>query len=138
MDGDHDQAAVRQRTADASVIERIVRQVGVTSSAGAVFGQPVEAHGYTVVPVARVYFAYGGGSGPELAGRVVERPPEGRVAPALTSGGGGGGVGIARPAGYIEISAAGTRFVPTTRDWRGTFAAAGALVLALMWRWRRR
>ena len=114
------------------MIERIVRQVGVTSSAETVFGRPVEAHGHTVVPVARVYFAYGGGSGPELAGRVVERQPDGRVAPALSSGGGGGGLGIARPAGYIEIGPGGTRFVPVTQDWRGSLALVAGIALTLV------
>lgn len=114
-----------------AMIERIVHQVGVSSSAETVFGRPVEAHGYTVIPVARVYFAYGGGSGPELAARSVERQPDGRVAPALTSGGGGGGLGIARPAGYIEVSGAGTRFVPAVRDWRGRLALAVVVGVAL-------
>ena len=113
-----------------SLAERIVRQVGISSSAETVFGQSVEAHGYTVIPVARVYFAYGGGSGPELAARVVERPPEGRVAPALSSGGGGGGIGFARPAGYIEIGPGGTRFVPVTRDWLRPVALIAAAVIA--------
>ena len=130
------------RPEPAGMIERIVRQVGVTTSAETVFGRPVEAHGHTVVPVARVYFAYGGGSGPELAGRVVERPPDGRVAPALSSGGGGGGLGVARPAGYIEIGPGGTRFVPATRDWRGTLAVVAGIVLTLVLlrppRWRRK
>ncbi len=121
-----------------SLIERIVRQVGLTSSAETVFGRPVEAHGYTVIPVARVYFAYGGGSGPEIAGRVVERQPEGRVAPSLSSGGGGGGMGLARASGYIEISPAGTRFVPVTADWRRPLAVAGAIAAALLLRRRGR
>lgn len=124
-----------------SLIERIVRQVGITSSAETVFGRPVEAQGHTVIPVARVAFAYGGGTGPEIAGRMVERQPDGRVAPTLSSGGGGGGIGIARPVGYIELSPTGTRFVPVTRGWRGPLAAAVAVALtvaALRAPWRRR
>jgi uncharacterized spore protein YtfJ len=117
-----------------TLAERVVRQMGLSASAQAVFGSPVTAHGRTVIPVARVYFMYGAGMGPELAGRSVERPPEGRLAPALSSGGGGGGMGIARPAGYIEMGPEGTRFVPATRDWRGTLALAAfvAAVLALL------
>lgn len=131
-------AARSDAPASISLIERIVRQVGLTSSAETVFGRPVEAHGYTVIPVARVYFAYGGGSGPEIAARVVERQPEGRVAPSLSSGGGGGGVGLARAAGYIEISPAGTRFVPVTADWRRPLAVAGAIAAVFALRGRRR
>jgi uncharacterized spore protein YtfJ len=120
-----------------SLVERVVRQMGLSASVQAVFGPPVEAHGRTVIPVARVYFLYGAGLGPELAGRTVERPPDGRLAPALSSGGGGGGMGIARPAGYIEMGPEGTRFVPATRDWKGMLAlvALAGLGLALL-RWR--
>ncbi len=91
------------------------------------FGEPVGNATYTVVPVARVYFMYGAGTGPELAGRMVERPSEGRITPALTSGGGAGGLGIARPAGHIEIGPSGTRFVPAGRDWRRLLTIAGAV-----------
>jgi uncharacterized spore protein YtfJ len=120
-----------------SLVERVVRQLGFSTSVAAVFGQPVEAHGRTVIPVARVYFLYGAGAGPELAGRPVERPPDGRLTPALSSGGGGGGVGVARPAGYIEIGPEGTRFVPVTRDWKGVLALAAlaGLGLALLRGW---
>jgi uncharacterized spore protein YtfJ len=133
MNGNGERAAVDRATAGATaLIERVVRQVALTASAEAVFGRPVEAHGRTVIPVAKVYFAYGGGAGPELAGRTVERQPDGRVVPALSSGGGGGGVGVARPAGYIELSAAGTRFVPVLHDWRRTLALAGAVAVAVL------
>lgn len=139
MNAESNHLALEQPPAEhASLIERIVRQVGITSSTETVFGRPVEAHGHTIIPVARVYFAYGGGSGPELAGRMVERRPDGRVAPALSSGGGGGGLGVARPAGYIEISPAGSRFVPVTTDWWRTVAIAGAIGLGLLLRRGRR
>jgi uncharacterized spore protein YtfJ len=133
MNTEPNRLPVEHRPAETtSLIERIVRQVGLSSSAETVYGSPVEAHGYTVVPVARVYFMYGGGSGPELAGRLVDRLPEGRVAPALSSGGGGGGFGVARPAGHIEISPSGTRFVPATRDWRRPLAIGAAVALGLL------
>ena len=132
MDGERAPFSVDERRPDArSLVERIVRFVAATSSVESVFGQPVEAHGRTVIPVARVYFTYGAGTGPELGGRSVERLPEGQVAPALTSGGGGGGLGIARPAGFIEIAPEGSRFVPATRDWRGTLAVAVTIAATL-------
>lgn len=127
-------------SATGSLVERIVRQIAATASAHSVFGEPVEGHGRTVIPVARLYFTYGAGTGPEIAGRMVERPPDGQVAPALTSGGGGGGIGIARPAGFIEIAPDGARFVPARRDWRGTLAmgtAVGLVLFGLRAPWRR-
>jgi uncharacterized spore protein YtfJ len=58
------------------------------ASVSAVFGDPVEAAGATIIPVARVRFALGGGLG---------RGDD------LGEGGGGGGGAIAEPMGYIEI-----------------------------------
>lgn len=115
-----------------SVIERIIRFVGQSASVHTVYGQPVEGGGYTVIPAARVYFIYGGGSGPELGGKVIERTTGSRVAPSLSSGGGAGGFGIARPAGHIEIGPSGTRFVAATRDWRRPLAIGGAVALTLL------
>lgn len=119
-------------SATGSLVERIVRHIASTASAHSVFGAPIERHGRTVIPVARLYYTYGAGTGPEIAGRTVERQPDGQVAPALTSGGGGGGIGFARPAGFIEVSEDGSRFVPARRDWRGTLALGGAVALALL------
>ncbi len=116
----------------APFMDRVVRQLGLSSSAAAVYGAPVEHGPYTVVPVARVMYVYGAAMGPELAGRKIEQPAEGRMIPSLTTGGGAGGAGISRPAGHIEIGPAGTRFVPVRRDWRGPVMAAGVVGTALM------
>jgi uncharacterized spore protein YtfJ len=64
-----------------------------------VYGDPVEADGRTVLPVARVAYGVGGGHG---AGSDGEETGEGW---------GGGGGAAARPVGALEISDAGTRFV---------------------------
>jgi uncharacterized spore protein YtfJ len=83
-----------------ALIERIAERVGGAASAAAVFGTPVEREGVTVIPVARVRWGFGGGSG-------TGEGAEGR------GGGEGGGGGVsARPAGYIEITAAGATFKP--------------------------
>ena len=65
-----------------------------------------------MIPVARIAYAFGGGGGSkgEQAG------PEG--------GGGGGGRMSAVPAGAIEITSEGTRFVPFL-DWRKLTAVVG-------------
>ena len=120
-------------------MERLLRQAGLASSSHeTVYAPAIEAHDHTVIPTARVWYAFGAGSGPELAGRIVERRPDGRVAPSLSSGGGGGGLAFARPAGYIEISSAGTRFVPVRRDWRGMATVVAVVVAAVALRSRRR
>jgi hypothetical protein len=61
------------------------------------FGRPVSANGRTVIPVAGVRTVGGGGFG-------------NGGARANDSGGGGGGLLEARPIGFVEISAEGTRF----------------------------
>jgi uncharacterized spore protein YtfJ len=77
--------------------------------ADAVFGTPRPHGERLIIPVASLVFAHGAGSG-----RGTAPSAEGRVEPGTTGSGGGGGVlGRARPIGVIEVSAAGTRFVPT-------------------------
>ncbi len=65
--------------------------------AKSVYGEPVVCGDKTVVPVASVAFGFGTGFGKKGSEEGV---------------GGGGGVGFRGvPAGYIEITPAGTRFV---------------------------
>ena len=65
--------------------------LGGKASVSAVYGDPIEADGVTIVPVARVSFGFGVGAG---RGRHDSRTDE---------GGGGGGGAAAVPIGYIEI-----------------------------------
>ena len=63
-------------------------------TASAVFGQPVERSGITVIPVAKATWGFGGGSGGE----------DGK------EGTGGGGGGFVAPLGYIEVRESGATF----------------------------
>jgi uncharacterized spore protein YtfJ len=74
----------------------------VGASVRNVYGEPVVAGGRTVIPIARVGygFAAGGGEG---------RSPE---ATADRPGSAGGAGMSARPVGALEITEAGTRFIP--------------------------
>ena len=82
------------------VLSRILSRVGART----VFGEPVTHGDTTVVPVAKVAsrFGFGGGMSAGKAGE--EGDPAG-------SGMGGGGDVRAKPLGYIEIDAHGSRFV---------------------------
>ena len=72
----------------------IAEQLGVKT----VYGEPVVSGDTTVIPVAGVAFGGGGGGG---------RSQD------ADKGGGGGGFGFRGwPAGYIEITPSGTRYVP--------------------------
>lgn len=87
-------------------------------------GEPISAHGKTVVPVAKVAYGFGGGFGPGKHGAQADRQGEG--------GGGGGGV-RAYPAGALEITDTGTRFVPfTDLRWLLVAFAAGAVLTSLL------
>lgn len=82
-------------SASASFIERLASRLGLHASASAVFGDPVDRDGVTVIPVAKVRWGFGGGSG-----RGIE---EGSEAGEIGEGSGGGGGVMASPVGYIEI-----------------------------------
>ena len=85
------------------LLQRISESFGTTASVRSVFGEPIQAGGRTVVPVAKIAYGFGGGAGGARAGANADRLGEG--------GGGGGGV-RAVPAGALEITDDGTRFVP--------------------------
>jgi len=113
------------------MLAKIGESLGTTATVRSVFGDPIQVEGKTVVPVAKVAYGFGagGGQGPGKHGNGSGTAPEG--------GGGGGGV-RAYPAGALEITQAGTRFIPFT-DYRwavGSFAA-GVLLAGLFARRRR-
>ncbi len=91
-----------------SVVETIASLLGANATVRSVFGEAVAAEGRVIVPIARISYGIGGGIG-EKRGK------------DNGSGSGGGGGLIAKPAGFIEISESGTRFVPI-RDWRALAA----------------
>jgi len=82
-------------SASDSFIERIAGRLGLHASASAVFGDPVDRDGVTVIPVAKVRWGFGGGSG-----RGIE---EGSETGEIGEGSGAGGGVMASPVGYIEI-----------------------------------
>jgi uncharacterized spore protein YtfJ len=101
------------------VIERMAERVGGKASVSAVFGDPIERDGITVIPVAKVRWGFGGGAGrgpvavgPGIAGRDA---PSGSMTddPAMGGSGTGGGGGVtADPIGYLEIGPDGASFRP--------------------------
>ena len=79
-----------------SFLERLAERVGVTASAKSVYGEPVEHGGVTIIPVAKVRYGFGGGSGKK----------------SHKEGEGGGGALQAAPLGYIEMKDGETQFRP--------------------------
>ncbi|MDQ3871173.1 MAG: sporulation protein [Chloroflexota bacterium] len=76
-------------------LEGLARRVGVQAGAQAVFAQPVERGELTVIPVAKMRWGFGGGTG---------RGPDD------ASGEGGGGGVVASPLGFIEVRPGGAVF----------------------------
>lgn len=75
----------------AELVERIASKLGAKASVSAVYGEPIERDGVTIIPVARVSLGFGVGAG------------SGQHETQIGQGGGGGGGAVAVPVGYIEI-----------------------------------
>lgn len=107
-----------------SLKESILSQASVK----AIYGEPISAHGKTVIPVAKIMYGYGAGAG---TGGVGDSSARGE------GGGGGGGV-RAVPVGVIEISDQRTCFVPITDRTKIAGAILTGISLGLWLGWRRR
>ncbi|HWR17609.1 MAG TPA: spore germination protein GerW family protein [Terriglobales bacterium] len=104
-------------------LESIHTSIAGSTTVKTVFGDPVSAEGKTIIPVARVRYGFGAGFGMGPS----RNPEEQR----LGQGGGGGGGAMVKPIGVLEISSAGTRFVPI-RDHK-RLAALALLGFAVGW-----
>ena len=110
-------------------VERIADRIGAQATVRAVFGEPIERDGITIIPVAKVRWGFGGGSGggpfgtrpgAGADGAAGQADPDERLAgEAMPAGGslagfgsGGGGGVTADPVGYLEIGPDGASFIP--------------------------
>lgn len=117
----------------AELIERIASSLGAKASVSAVYGEPIDRDGVTIVPVARVSLGFGVGAG---SGRREDQRGE---------GGGGGGGAAAVPIGYIEIQNGNAGFKRVLNPWIdvalplaiGALGSAGPPVLRRLLRHRR-
>jgi uncharacterized spore protein YtfJ len=103
------------------LVQRIGETIGDRAKVTAVFGDPVEREGITVIPVAKARFGFGGGGG---AG--------GREGDEGSGGGGGGGASVS-PVGYIEVGQGTARFrrITSPTDLLPLAAAAALMTFAL-------
>jgi uncharacterized spore protein YtfJ len=110
------------------LLQSLKESVLSQASVKAIYGEPLSAHGKTIVPVAKIMYGYGAGAG---TGGVGDTSARGE------GGGGGGGV-RAVPVGVIEISDLPTRFVPITDRKKLTGAVLAGIGLGMWLRWCRR
>jgi uncharacterized spore protein YtfJ len=111
-----------------SLLQSLKESVLSQASVKAIYGEPISAHGKTVIPVAKLIYGYGAGAG---TGGVGDSSARGE------GGGGGGGV-RAVPVGVIEISDQQTCFVPITDRKKLARAILAGIGLGLLLGWRRR
>ena len=90
------------RSGAIGLLAKVTEQVGLEAGAKAVFGEPIEKNGRTVVPVAQMIIGAGAGSG---------------ETDATGAGSGAGSGALTRPIGYIEIRDDATEFIPLRRPW---------------------
>ena len=88
------------------ILDRLGERLGTQATVKAVFGEPVERGDVTVIPVARVRWGLGGGSGSGPAER------EATNGERRASGTGAGGGAMADPMGYLEVRPSGAVYVP--------------------------
>lgn len=101
-----------------TMVEKLAERLGARRAAQAVYGDPVERNGVTIIPVAKVRYAFGAGGG------------GGAGADASSgSGGGGGGQFKAEPLGYIELRDGTAEFKPI-KDEAAQLAAVLPIVIA--------
>jgi len=129
------------------LMANLADKLGKGARAAAVFGEPVERDGVTVIPVAKARWGFGGGAGSGEGGAAAEAGTEDAESPAAGrrrgrgmgrsggggTGSGGGGGAMVVPAGYIEIKAGKTDYHPIIDPAQvaivGTIATAVVLVV---------
>jgi uncharacterized spore protein YtfJ len=113
------------------MIERLERSANIKK----VFGDPIEMQGKVIIPVARVTYGFGGGTGwydpSEKSTDAVETPENDDTAKTGWGEGGGGGVMVS-PYGVIEITPERTRFLPVNIVKQMIAAAAFGLLAGLL------
>ncbi len=99
----HEEATAAATGGLAGLIEQVAEQVGLHAGAKAVFGEPGERDGLTVIPVAQMINGTGAGGGTSSDDE---------------SGAGVGGGALTRPIGYIELGPNGAVFTPIPHPWQ--------------------
>lgn len=103
------------------LIDNLVNCLGENATIKKVYGDPIEANGKTIIPVAQMTFGLGGGrvqNKQDKASTDIEDQSngEGKEASKKKSSG-GGGVSI-KPKGIYEITDQDSRFIPANQNRR--------------------
>ena len=101
------------------LIDSAIEHLHTSASVKTVYGDPVVIDGKTIIPVARVAYGFGGGTGTKKS---AETAP-GKEPAADEAGEGAGGGMTAKPVGVVEVSGEETRFVPFSQTKKLALAA---------------
>ena len=84
------------------LIDSAVEHLHIGATAKTVYGEPVTIDGKTIIPVSKIAYGFGGGTG----------APESAESDAKGTGSGAGGGIAAKPIGVVEVTSAETKFIP--------------------------
>lgn len=90
------------------LIDSAVEHLRTSASVKTVYGEPLVLEGKTVIPVAKVAYGFGGGTGTKKRANGAD----GKQAVTGEEGEGAGGGISAKPVGVVEITGQETKFVP--------------------------
>jgi uncharacterized spore protein YtfJ len=83
-----------------NILQSIIERLQGSASVKMIFGEPIDTKEKTIIPVAKIAYGFGAGSG---GNKKIESN-------GSSGDGGGGGIAI-RPKGVIEITKEDTRFI---------------------------
>ncbi len=86
----------------ATFLESMADKIGINARVSAVFADPVERDGVTIIPVAKARWGFGGGAGSGAASSQTH----------VGEGSGGGAGVMLSPVGYIELKDGKARYRP--------------------------
>ena len=111
-----------------ALLQSLKDSVLTQASVKTIYGEPIEAQGKTIIPVAKISYGYGAGAGTGGVGNTQARG----------EGGGGGGGVHAVPVGVVEVSNLQTRFIPISDRKKLAGAVLFGVGLGLLLRRKRR
>ncbi len=112
------------------MLDKLIDRIGEVqgkATVRTVFGDPVEVHGRTIIPVAKVSFGFGMGMG-----RDKRKDDEKHDDDHHRAAGGGGGA-VMRPLAVIEISDGQTKVAPIADVTRIAVAAIALAAWGIFW-----
>ena len=109
------------------ILKRVTERIQSAATVKTVYGEPVYAEGKTIIPVARVRYAFGAGG----ASDGDEANPDENETPQEEIAGGGGGAVEVTPVGFIEVTAGDARYVSFDERRRIIRAVVVGLLVAI-------